>query len=167
MVLHTGEAHLCLGDYYGSGVNRCDRLRSIGLGGQVLLSGATLRELAILVNKSFLTAEPESGRYAVHELLRQYGELALKDNGARYEAVREAHALFYAGLADSAHGDIQNGRQPKALIEMEADIDSSQLSTLHSLLYLCLSTLSLSLYSLPPASIWRSIFPASVSSPSS
>src|SRR6185503_16106286 len=39
--LHTGEAELREGDYYGSAVNRCARLRNIGHGGQVLLSEAT------------------------------------------------------------------------------------------------------------------------------
>src|SRR6188508_920510 len=39
--LHTGEAELRDGDYYGSAVNRCARLRGIGHGGQILLSEAT------------------------------------------------------------------------------------------------------------------------------
>jgi predicted ATPase/class 3 adenylate cyclase len=41
MALHTGEADLRAGDYYGSAVNRCARLRAIGHGGQVLLSDVT------------------------------------------------------------------------------------------------------------------------------
>lgn len=41
MALHTGEADLRDGDYYGPAVNRCARLRAIGHGGQVLLSQAT------------------------------------------------------------------------------------------------------------------------------
>ena len=40
--LHTGEAELRDGDYYGTAVNRCARLRGIGHGGQVLLSEATV-----------------------------------------------------------------------------------------------------------------------------
>jgi predicted ATPase/class 3 adenylate cyclase len=39
--LHTGEAELRDGDYYGSAVNRCARIRAIGHGGQTLLSEAT------------------------------------------------------------------------------------------------------------------------------
>ena len=38
MALHVGEADLRDGDYYGSAVNRCARLRAIGHGGQTLLS---------------------------------------------------------------------------------------------------------------------------------
>jgi predicted ATPase/class 3 adenylate cyclase len=41
MALHTGEADLRGGDYYGSAVNRCARLRAIAHGGQTLLSQAT------------------------------------------------------------------------------------------------------------------------------
>src|SRR5205823_3745722 len=41
MALHTGEADLREGDYYGSAVNRCSRLRSAAHGGQVLLSRST------------------------------------------------------------------------------------------------------------------------------
>jgi predicted ATPase/class 3 adenylate cyclase len=41
MALHTGEAELREGDYYGSAVNRCARLRAAAHGGQILLSRAT------------------------------------------------------------------------------------------------------------------------------
>ncbi len=41
MALHTGEAQFRDDDYYGSEVNRCARLRSIGHGGQTLLSEST------------------------------------------------------------------------------------------------------------------------------
>ena len=56
--LHTGECQVRAGDYYGSTVNRCARLRSLAHGGQVVLSevivalvrdalpdGVTLRDL--------------------------------------------------------------------------------------------------------------------------
>ncbi|MFN8526764.1 MAG: adenylate/guanylate cyclase domain-containing protein [Chloroflexota bacterium] len=41
MALHTGEAELRDGDYYGAAVNRCARLRAAGHGGQILLSRST------------------------------------------------------------------------------------------------------------------------------
>ena len=41
MALHTGEADLRDGDYYGPAVNRCARLRAVAHGGQILLSAAT------------------------------------------------------------------------------------------------------------------------------
>src|SRR5262249_6921204 len=38
VALHTGEAEIRDGDYYGLAVNHCARLRAVGHGGQVLLS---------------------------------------------------------------------------------------------------------------------------------
>jgi class 3 adenylate cyclase len=43
LALHTGEADLRDGDYYGSAVNRCARLRAAGHGGQTLVSEVTPR----------------------------------------------------------------------------------------------------------------------------
>ncbi len=40
MGLHTGEADLRDGDYYGSAVNRCARIRATGHGGQIIVSAA-------------------------------------------------------------------------------------------------------------------------------
>ncbi|MCC6174426.1 MAG: hypothetical protein IT305_03890 [Chloroflexi bacterium] len=40
--IHLGEAQLREGDYYGSAVNRCARIRGIGHGGQTLLSEAVV-----------------------------------------------------------------------------------------------------------------------------
>jgi predicted ATPase/class 3 adenylate cyclase len=41
LALHTGEADLRDGDYYGSAINRCARLRDAAHGGQAVLSGVT------------------------------------------------------------------------------------------------------------------------------
>ncbi|HXY93997.1 MAG TPA: AAA family ATPase [Acidimicrobiia bacterium] len=41
MALHTGEAELAQGNYKGSAVHRCARLRSLAHGGQVVVSEAT------------------------------------------------------------------------------------------------------------------------------
>jgi predicted ATPase/class 3 adenylate cyclase/DNA-binding CsgD family transcriptional regulator len=61
--LHTGEADLRDGDYYGSAVNRCARLRAIAYGGQVLLSQTT----ASLVRDQ-LPAEMSLRGLGVHHL---------------------------------------------------------------------------------------------------
>jgi class 3 adenylate cyclase len=41
MALHTGEADLRDGDYYGMAVNRCARLRALAAGGQILATHVT------------------------------------------------------------------------------------------------------------------------------
>ena len=65
MGLHTGEAELRDGDYYGSAVNRAARIMSIGHGGQVLLSAASA---------ALLAAEPLPGA-----TLRDLGEHRLRN----------------------------------------------------------------------------------------
>jgi predicted ATPase/class 3 adenylate cyclase len=80
MAVHTGEADLRDGDYYGSAVNRCARLRSIAHGGQVLVSsvtaslvreqlqaGVVLRRLGIHALRGL--SEPESIFELRHPLL--------------------------------------------------------------------------------------------------
>lgn len=52
--LHTGEAELRDRDYYGQTVNRCARIRSLGHGGQTLVSAAT-RELVRSASPEALT----------------------------------------------------------------------------------------------------------------
>src|SRR5919202_1006290 len=46
MALHTGEADLRAGDYYGTAVTRCARLRAVAHGGQTLVSQATVDQVA-------------------------------------------------------------------------------------------------------------------------
>ena len=41
MALHTGEAELRAGDYFGTALNRAARLMSVGAGGQILVSQTT------------------------------------------------------------------------------------------------------------------------------
>ena len=43
--MHTGEAHLRDGDYYGTSVNLCARIRGLAEPNQVLVSEATSRLL--------------------------------------------------------------------------------------------------------------------------
>ena len=64
--VHTGEAELRDGDYYGSAVNRCARLRALGHGGQVLLSEAT----AALVREACRAASSllDLGRHRLKDL---------------------------------------------------------------------------------------------------
>ena len=68
LALHTGEADLRDGDYYGRAVNRCARLRGLGHPGQVLLSQATA---ALVVDALPAGARlRELGAYALPDLLR-------------------------------------------------------------------------------------------------
>lgn len=57
---------------------------------------ATLRDMQRLVHTSFIQHLP-SERYAIHELMRQYGEAKLAASG-ELETVREQHAHYYTEL---------------------------------------------------------------------
>jgi len=46
--IHSGFATLRAGDYYGTTINRCARLRDIGHGGQILVSGAIWEQVQFL-----------------------------------------------------------------------------------------------------------------------
>lgn len=61
-----------------------------------VVTGATLRDLQRLVHTSFLQHQ-SSGRYAIHELMRQYGENKLAVSG-ELARVREQHAGYFADL---------------------------------------------------------------------
>jgi predicted ATPase/DNA-binding CsgD family transcriptional regulator len=60
------------------------------------VSGASLRDVQHLVHTSFIQHLP-SGRYAVHELMRQYGEHKLAESG-ELTSIREKHAHYFADL---------------------------------------------------------------------
>jgi predicted ATPase len=85
---------------------------------------ADLRTLSRLLDKSFIRRELESGRYAIHELLRQYGERRLETaDGASLEARRE-HAQYFAGLLAAKEETLKSGIEAEPLDEIEADIDN-------------------------------------------
>ncbi|HLZ71093.1 MAG TPA: adenylate/guanylate cyclase domain-containing protein [Dehalococcoidia bacterium] len=82
MGLHTGEADLREGDYYGSAVNRTARIRGAGHGGQILLSQTT----ADLVRGTLPAGATltELGRHRLRdlrepELIHQLSEPGLPD----------------------------------------------------------------------------------------
>ena len=89
------------------------------------VAGASPRGLANLVGKSFLVADRESGRYSIHELLRQYAEEELQTDPAARDQALAGHTTFYADIADRAFDDIFLPRdQKQALDTVEADLDN-------------------------------------------
>ena len=95
------------------------------------VAGASVRQLANLANKSFLNTAPDTGRYFVHELLRQYGEEALREDADRYEAARTAHDRFFATFMNEAWLRITHDEQPEAFEDIEADIENVKTAWRH------------------------------------
>ncbi|MCB9078872.1 MAG: AAA family ATPase [Anaerolineaceae bacterium] len=89
------------------------------------ITGASLRVLAGLVNKSLLTSRPETGRYELHELLRQYaGEKLAADDLELNLLAHQAHATYYAALMQQSWTDLRSAKQQTALAALELDIEN-------------------------------------------
>jgi len=86
------------------------------------ITGATLKELRTLVNKSFLLAGPD-GRYQVHELLRQFGEAYLEEAGLAAQ-VRQAHGRHYLTRLREIGPDLYSARQRTTLTAIEKAIEN-------------------------------------------
>jgi serine/threonine protein kinase len=61
------------------------------------VAGANLRVLMSLMNKSLIRRNADTGRYEIHELLRQYGEIRLSESQLTLIA-RDQHSMYYAEL---------------------------------------------------------------------
>ena len=97
------------------------------------VAGASVRDLAALVNKSLVTPNPDTGRYTVHELLRQYAEAELERDPDRYQRILEAHATYYSGVSEEAFALVAESNEPLMLSMVEQDIDNIRLAWRHCL----------------------------------
>ncbi len=88
------------------------------------VAGADLRTLGRLADKSFVVREPDSGRYQIHELLRQYGQRRLEALADLSRETREKHAEYFAELLASKEAQLQSGVEVEPLDEIEADIEN-------------------------------------------
>ena len=78
------------------------------------VANASLRQLTNLVGKSFIQYVPESNRYEIHELLRQFAEAKLAEMDHSH-AVRNAHSDHYLSLLMGLEEGFQIGSQEDAL----------------------------------------------------
>jgi len=97
------------------------------------VAGGSLRGLSILVDKSLVTASPETRRYALHELLRQYAEAELRQDPGFSTQVSEAHAAFYAALMEENFTLFTRGDQPGALRMVDQELDNVRSAWRHYL----------------------------------
>ena len=87
------------------------------------VAGASLRGLRRLVNHCLLYHAP-SGRYEIHELLRQYAAEKLEASG-RADAARDAHSAYYAAALEQWGADLKGTKQQEALADMEVEIENA------------------------------------------
>lgn len=84
------------------------------------VAGATLSLLAGLVEKSLLRHDPATGRYDIHELLRQYTAEILDQTPEIRESVLDRHCDYYTGFLHQLKSTIHLMNQS----EVVRDIDN-------------------------------------------
>jgi predicted ATPase/DNA-binding SARP family transcriptional activator len=89
-----------------------------------MVTGASLQELAGLVNKSLLRRDLNSGRYEIHELLRQYGQEVLEQTPSENEQILHAHAAYFADFIQKQWDPLTDARQRDALAAIDADLEN-------------------------------------------
>lgn len=87
------------------------------------VTGASLALLASLVDKALLWHRTDSGRYEIHELLRQYAAEQLEGAG-EMQPTQNAHRGYYSRLAQDWARALKTPQQLKALEVLEADDDN-------------------------------------------
>ncbi len=84
------------------------------------ISGASLRVLMALVNKSLLIRLPED-QLAVHELLRQYAAERLADDVDAYQEAHDRHSAFYCARLGEWAQAIKNPREARDLPDVDRE----------------------------------------------
>ncbi len=93
------------------------------------MTGASLALLSSLVDKSLLRLDA-SGRYQVHELLRQYGAEQLEKTPGDAQQAQADHARYYIDFLHQRREHICGGRQREALLEVKRELDNIRIAWL-------------------------------------
>ncbi|MFN8440634.1 MAG: BTAD domain-containing putative transcriptional regulator [Caldilineaceae bacterium] len=91
------------------------------------ITGATLRSLISLANKSLLlvTRLPgEPARYQIHELLRQFAAEHLLRTSAEHEQVVMRHSTFYLEYVAAREARLARNEPSEAAAEIKSEIDN-------------------------------------------
>ena len=111
---HEQETFLLLSIFYGGFTRQAAQQ----------VTGASLQQLAGLVNKSLVHHDPSSDRFEIHDLLRQYAQEQLLMTPEIIDSARERHAAYFATFMQQKGELLRGKRQKLALTEIEADIDN-------------------------------------------
>jgi non-specific serine/threonine protein kinase len=88
-----------------------------------VVTGATLRTLASLTNKSLIRRDA-NGRYDMHELLRHYAEFKLSESQPLHDVVAQRHGTYFSNLVEQQRPQIFSARQLSAIKVVEIDLDN-------------------------------------------
>jgi predicted ATPase/DNA-binding CsgD family transcriptional regulator len=88
-----------------------------------MVAGASLRTLSSLVNKSLLYRNADTGRYNIHELLRQYGEAKLHVSG-QFEETQQAHIAYFINFMEQQWPRFKTPERFDATGKVEVDFEN-------------------------------------------
>ncbi len=87
------------------------------------VTGASIRQLMALANKSLLWRDADTGAYQIHEVSRQFAEEKLIETG-QSEAIRDAHSRYYLAMLADNRRDLEGRRQLEVLESIETDLEN-------------------------------------------
>lgn len=91
------------------------------------VTGAEMKLLFSLVEKSLLQRDPDAARFDLHELLRQYAMQKLAQAGDQ-ESTHTAHAAYYLSLVHQLEEQLKSSSQSQALDAIQTDFDNISLA---------------------------------------
>ncbi|MBE7549977.1 MAG: tetratricopeptide repeat protein [Anaerolineales bacterium] len=89
----------------------------------IQVTGATLTLLSSLVDKALLR-RAESGRYELHELIRQFAAEQLRTIPGDEEVLQALHCAYYTAFLEDQGLALQTNQQKTALAALAADMDN-------------------------------------------
>ena len=87
------------------------------------VTGATLQILSSLVIRS-LIRRTATGRYDLHELIRQYAASKLAEDPQKMELAQERHSLYYLDVLEEQGVRLQSRQQKEAVAELTVEMDN-------------------------------------------
>lgn len=87
------------------------------------VTGATLRIISELVNKSLVTRD-DTGRFQIHELLRQYAAEKLDEDEQESKATKEQHATYFSGFLKGIEESLIRGARIGPIEEINEELDN-------------------------------------------
>ncbi len=90
----------------------------------MVVTGADLRDLRVLTSASLMTYDHALNRYAIHELLRQYGALRLAESPVLEQAAITAHSAFYLDLLENRQDALKLRGMQSDLVQLDAEAEN-------------------------------------------
>jgi tetratricopeptide (TPR) repeat protein len=89
------------------------------------VAGASVRELMSLFHRSLLH-RTSTGRYGLHELLRQFAARELDESPGASRLARDRHSAYFVAALQQWGADLKGPRQQDTLAEMDVEFENAR-----------------------------------------